>query len=64
MQATNKMRARPRVSVVSREFSVWGTESLYVVDASVFPTSIGSNPMQSIYTFAKVFADPMTAGGN
>jgi hypothetical protein len=24
---------------------------------SIFPTSIGANPMQSIYTFAKIFAD-------
>jgi choline dehydrogenase-like flavoprotein len=36
---------------------VWGTQTLYVVDGSVFPTSIGANPMQSIYTFAKIFAD-------
>jgi len=28
-----------------------------VVDGSVFATSIGANPMQSIYTFAKIFAD-------
>jgi choline dehydrogenase-like flavoprotein len=57
MQATNKLGASPSNSVVSREFKVWGTEGLYVVDGSVFPTSIGANPMQSIYTFAKVFAD-------
>jgi choline dehydrogenase-like flavoprotein len=57
LQATNKMGASPRDSVVSREFKVWGTEGLYVVDGSVFPTSIGANPMQSIYTFAKIFAD-------
>jgi choline dehydrogenase-like flavoprotein len=52
MQATDKMG-----SVVSPNFRVIGTESLYVVDASVFPTSIGANPMQSVYTFAKIFAD-------
>jgi choline dehydrogenase-like flavoprotein len=44
---------------VGRDFHVWGTERLYVVDGSVFPTSIGANPMQSIYTFAKIFADHM-----
>jgi choline dehydrogenase-like flavoprotein len=60
MQATDKMGASPRNSVVSREFRVWGTEGLYVVDGSIFPTSIGANPMQSIYTFAKLFADRMT----
>ncbi len=57
MQATNKMGSNSKNSVVSREFRVWGTEGLYVVDGSVFPTSIGANPMQSIYTFAKIFAD-------
>lgn len=57
MQATDKMGARPSDSVVGRDFHVWGTHNLYVVDGSVFPTSVGANPMQSIYTFAKIFAD-------
>jgi choline dehydrogenase-like flavoprotein len=59
LQATNKMGASAANSVVSRDFKVWGTEGLFVVDGSVFPTSIGANPMQSIYTFAKIFADKM-----
>jgi choline dehydrogenase-like flavoprotein len=59
MQATDKMGSNPKDSVVSREFRVWGTEGLYVVDGCIFPTSIGANPMQSIYTFAKIFADRM-----
>ncbi|MGA7339753.1 MAG: GMC family oxidoreductase [Terracidiphilus sp.] len=59
MQATDKMGADPKDSVVGRDFHVWGTEGLYVVDGSIFPTSIGANPMQSIYTFAKIFADRM-----
>ena len=54
LQGTNKMG-----SVVSRDFRVTGAENLYVVDGSVFPTSVGANPMQSIYTFAKIFADRM-----
>ncbi len=62
MQATNKMGSQATNSVVSRDFRVWGTKNLYVVDGSVFPTSIGANPMQSIYTFAKIFADRMTSG--
>ncbi len=62
MQATNKMGARETNSVVSRDFRVWGTRNLYIVDGSVFPTSIGANPMQSIYTFAKIFADRTTSG--
>jgi choline dehydrogenase-like flavoprotein len=59
MQATDKMGTSPGTSVVGRDFHVWGTENLYVVDGSIFPTSIGANPMQSIYTFAKIFADRM-----
>jgi choline dehydrogenase-like flavoprotein len=61
MQATNKMGPSHADSVVSRYFRVWGTRNLYVVDGSVFPTSIGANPMQSIYTFAKIFADRVAA---
>lgn len=57
MQATDKLGASPSDSVVGRDFHVWGTRNLYVVDGSVFPTSIGANPMQTIYTFAKIFAD-------
>jgi choline dehydrogenase-like flavoprotein len=57
LQATNKLGASANDSVVSKDFKVWGTEGLYVVDGSIFPTSIGANPMQSIYTFAKIFAD-------
>jgi choline dehydrogenase-like flavoprotein len=57
LQATNKLGSSAADSVVSKDFKVWGTEGLYVVDGSIFPTSIGANPMQSIYTFAKIFAD-------
>lgn len=57
MQATDKMGANPQDSVVGQDFHVWGTEGLYVVDGSIFPTSVGANPMQSIYTIAKIFAD-------
>jgi choline dehydrogenase-like flavoprotein len=62
MQATNKMGSTEANSVVSRNFRVRGTSNLYVVDGSVFPTSIGANPMQSIYTFAKIFADRIAEG--
>lgn len=57
MQATDKMGASPMDSVVGQDFHVWGTEELFVVDGSIFPTSVGANPMQSIYTIAKIFAD-------
>jgi choline dehydrogenase-like flavoprotein len=57
MQATDKMGSTEQNSVVGQDFHVWGTKNLYVVDGSIFPTSVGANPMQSIYTTAKIFAD-------
>jgi choline dehydrogenase-like flavoprotein len=36
--------------------------NLYVMDSSIFPTSVGANPMQSIYTFAKIFSDRLIHG--
>jgi choline dehydrogenase-like flavoprotein len=60
MQATDKMGASPLDSVVGRDFHVWGSKGLDLVDGSVLPTSVGANPMRSIYTFAKVFADRIT----
>ncbi len=63
MQSSNKMGNDYKISVVSRDFKVWNQENgqefsnLYVVDSSIFPTSVGANPMQSIYTFAKIFVD-------
>lgn len=36
---------------------VRGVANLWVMDASVFPGSVGANPMQTLYTFAKILAD-------
>lgn len=63
MQATDKMGPSATDSVVGTDFHVWGTTRLYVVDGSVFPTSVGANPMQSIYTIAKIFADQWNQSG-
>jgi choline dehydrogenase-like flavoprotein len=57
VQGTNKMGSGEATGVVSPGFQVWGTGNLYVVDASVFPTSIGANPMQSLYTLGRLAAD-------
>jgi hypothetical protein len=62
LQAADKIGPSPEVAVVSTRQRVWnvltGKEipNLYVMDSSIFPTSVGANPMQSIYTFAKIFA--------
>ncbi len=57
MQSTNKMGADPETSVVDHRFRVWEHPNLYIVDSSIFPTSVGANPMQTIYTIGKIFAD-------
>jgi choline dehydrogenase-like flavoprotein len=55
LMAANKMGRSPGDSVVNSDHQVWGVENLYVVDASVFPDAIGPQPMQTIYTIAKLF---------
>ena len=40
-----RMGVSPDESVVDENGKVWGVESLYVIDASVFPTASGANPM-------------------
>jgi GMC oxidoreductase len=59
LQASNKMGTKPNGSVVRPDHQVWGVSALYVCDSSTFPSSIGANPMQSIYVFSKLFADDL-----
>lgn len=42
---TCRMAASERNGVVDPTGKVWGTEGLYVADASVFPSASGVNPM-------------------
>jgi choline dehydrogenase-like flavoprotein len=42
---TCRMSAREKDGVVDPHGRVWGTEGLYVADASVFPSASGVNPM-------------------
>jgi GMC oxidoreductase len=68
LQATNKMGPSPDIAVVSTRQRVWNVKTrgevpnLYVMDSSIFPTSVGANPMQSIYTFAKIFSERFLSG--
>ncbi len=63
MQSSNKLGNDPDTSVVSSKFKIWNNgvevENLYVCDSSIFPKSVGANPMQSIYTIAKLFSDQL-----
>jgi choline dehydrogenase-like flavoprotein len=42
---TCRMSNSPKKGVVDPDGQVWGTEGLYVADASVFPSASGVNPM-------------------
>lgn len=57
IQGTARMGLSPYNSVVDSHQKVWGTNNLFVADSSIHPMSVGANPMQTIYTFAKIFAD-------
>lgn len=59
IQGTARMGTSPTNSVVNPHQEVWGTKNLFVADSSIHPYSIGANPMQAIYTFAKIFADSL-----
>ena len=50
---TARIAADPRQGVCASDGSVRGTRNLYVADASLFPTSVGVNPMMTIIAFAK-----------
>lgn len=66
LQATNKMGPHGRgvVSLNHRLWAVNGEEvpNVYVMDSSIFPTSVGANPMQAIYTIAKIFSERLLDG--
>ncbi len=45
--------------VCASDGSVHGTDDLYIADASLFPTSVGVNPMMTVIAFAKQIADEL-----
>ena len=53
---TARIAADPREGVCGTDGAVHGTAGLYVADASLFPTSVGVNPMMTIIAFAKQVA--------
>ncbi|MFN8162262.1 MAG: GMC family oxidoreductase N-terminal domain-containing protein [Solirubrobacterales bacterium] len=53
---TARISADPGEGACAPDGSVNGTSALYVADASLFPTSIGVNPMMTVIAFAKQIA--------
>jgi choline dehydrogenase-like flavoprotein len=48
-----------RASVVDCDFRVHGSDNLYVVDSSVFPTNLGVNPQHTIMALSRLAADKL-----
>lgn len=53
----------PRRGACAPDGSVHGTPGLYVADASLFPGSVGVNPMMTVIAFAKRIARGLAAAG-
>jgi choline dehydrogenase-like flavoprotein len=53
---TARIAADPREGVCGADGSVNGVAGLHVADASLFPTSVGVNPMMTVIAFAKQVA--------
>jgi choline dehydrogenase-like flavoprotein len=59
---TARIAADPGEGVCDPTGAVNGTSDLYVADGSLFPTSVGVNPMMTIIAFAKQVARGIAAG--
>jgi choline dehydrogenase-like flavoprotein len=59
---TARIAADPRQGACAVDGSVHGTRDLYVADASLFPTSVGVNPMMTVIAFAKKIARGVAEG--
>jgi choline dehydrogenase-like flavoprotein len=53
---TARIAADPGEGACAADGSLNGTRDLYVADASLFPTSVGVNPMMTVIAFAKQIA--------
>jgi choline dehydrogenase-like flavoprotein len=56
-QGGNPMSRDPKKGVVDPHFRVYGTDNVYVCDASVFPSSITVNPQLTVMALAAYAAD-------
>lgn len=61
---TARIAADPGEGVCAADGSVNGVAGLYVADASLFPTSVGVNPMMTVIAFAKRIARGVAGEGS
>jgi len=59
---SNRMSAAPADGVVDPDGRVWESEGLYVVDASVFPSASGVNPMVTNLAISDITSRKIAAG--
>lgn len=60
---TARISAGREVGVCDASGAVHGTTGLHVADASLFPSSVGVNPMMTVIAFAKNVARQIAANG-
>ncbi len=58
---TCRMGEDPRRCVVDSNLETFEVKNLYVIDASIFPSSLGVNPQESIFGFARYAAHKIIA---
>ncbi|MCG5051877.1 MAG: GMC family oxidoreductase [Myxococcales bacterium] len=57
------MGRSPAHAVTNEDGRVFGAQNVWVMDGSLFPTSLGVNPQLTIYALAKVLAERLHAAG-
>ena len=56
-QGGARMGSDPKIAVCDPNGKMYGTESIYISDASLFPTSVKVNPYETIMLLAKHIAE-------
>jgi choline dehydrogenase-like flavoprotein len=62
-QGTMRMGKDPKTSVVGPDGRMHDLDNVYVVDASLFPTTLLVNPQETVYAMASYLSDRMLARG-
>ncbi len=60
-QGTMRMGKDPKKSVVDPDGRMHDLDNVYVVDASLFPTTLLVNPQETVYAMASYLSDRMLA---